>query len=127
MLLAIKIERLKAEIDKFDAENVHNIDKTGFFYHVLPGIIWIPSDIECSSVRRKKVPKNCVTLAVCCNATGSHKIPIQIIGRAKKPACIIAREWPVKYDSQNNGWIDKSTFLKWFNTVFVPSGCTKSL
>ena len=120
-VLLENIERLKAEIDKFDTENIYNMDETGLFYRVLPRTTWITDDIDRSSVRGKKVPKDRVTLTVCCNATGSHKIPIQMIGKARKPACIVGREWPVKYDYQNNAWMDKKTFLHWFNTIFVPS------
>jgi hypothetical protein len=56
---------------------------------------------------------------VCANATGSHKISCALIGKAKSPACIKNRVWPVPYFSQNKAWMDKETCWRWFREVFA--------
>ena len=66
----------------------------------------------------KKKSKERVSLVVCANATGTHKIPCTLIGKAKFPACIKNRERPFKYISQNKTWMDVSTYWKWFEEVF---------
>ena len=102
------------------------MDETGLFYRLIPRYsVLLPTEDK-KAVRGKKVKKERVTLTVCCNATGSHKIPIQIIGKPKKPAYIIGREWPVHYCSQNNAWMDTPTFMLWFDDIFYPNVTQKT-
>ena len=75
---------------------------------------------DVSTVRGKKNIKDRVSLVVCANATGSHKISCALIGKAKSPACIKNRVWPIPYFNQNKAWMDKETCWKWFREVFVP-------
>ena len=106
-VLLADIGRLKAEIDKFDAENVYNMDETGLFYRVIPRMTLVSGKVDRASVREKKTPKDRVIITVCCNATGSHNIPLQMIGKPKKSLCILGKEWLVEYVSINtmHGWI----------------------
>ena len=61
-----------------------------------------------------------VTLVVCCNVTGTEKVPITMIGKAKEPTCIVGKSWPLPYVAQRNAWIDIPSFNKWFDEVFIP-------
>ena len=36
------------------------------------------------------------------NATGTEKVPITMIGKAKEPACIVGNSWPLPYVAQRN-------------------------
>ena len=72
-----------------------------------------------SSTREKKNAKERVSLIVCANAIRTHKILCTLLGKAKFPACIKNREWPVKCISQNKAWIYVSTCWKWCE-VFYP-------
>ena len=49
-----------------------------------------------------------------------HKIPLQLVGKPKKPACIVGKEWPLPYCAQKNAWMDTSTFMKWSDEIFYP-------
>ncbi|XP_065650735.1 tigger transposable element-derived protein 6-like [Hydra vulgaris] len=62
------------------------------------------------TTRGKKKSKERVTLVVCSNATGSHKIPCSMIGKAARPACIVGRTWPIPYFYQKNAWMDVSIY-----------------
>jgi len=63
-----------------------------------------------------------VTLVLACNSTGSHKLPVAIIGSAAVPQCfkppLIRCRLP--YFSQKSAWMDAVVYEKWFNTMFVP-------
>ena len=72
------------------------------------------------AAHKGKKAKERVSLVVCANATGMHKISCTLIGKVKFPACIKNWEWPVKYISQNKAWLDVSTCWKWFEEVFYP-------
>jgi hypothetical protein len=73
-----------------------------------------------SSTRSKKKAKDHVSLIVCANTSGTHKIPCVMIGKPKEPACIKDRHRPVPYFNQAKAWMDVETCWKWFNEAFVP-------
>lgn len=115
------LHRLESIISTFKPENIYNMDETGLFFCLLPRYsILLPSE-DLTSVRGKKASKERVSLIVCANSTGSHKLPCTMIGKAKTPACIVGKKWPLPYFSQKNSWVDGETFNKWFNQVFVPA------
>jgi hypothetical protein len=77
-------------------------------------------DEDISTTRGKKKSKDRVSLIVCANAMGTHKIPCALIGKPKAPTYIKDRQWPVPYFIQAKAWMDVETCWKWFNEVFFP-------
>ena len=57
---------------------------------------------------------------MCCNADGTAKVDMAIIGKAKSPRCFDKGASPLKYFSRANAWSDSATFLKWWIEVFLP-------
>jgi hypothetical protein len=99
------LEELYSIIAQYDPENVYNMDEIGLFFRMLPrySILMLNEDI--SSTRGKKKAKDRVSLIVCANALGTHKIPCVMIGKLKEPACIKDRHWPVLYFNQAKAWM----------------------
>jgi hypothetical protein len=67
----------------------------------------------------KKKSQDRVSLILCANVVGTHKIPNALIGKPKALACIKDRQWPVPYFSQAKAWMDVEMCWKWFNEVFL--------
>ncbi len=111
---------LYAIIAQYDPENVYNMDETSLFFRLLPRYSLLMPDEDISTTRGKKKSKDRVSLIVCANAVGTHKIPYALIDKPKAPACIKDRQWPVPYFSQAKAWMDVETCWKWFNEVFLP-------
>jgi hypothetical protein len=82
------LEELYSIITQYDPENVCNMDETGLFFHLLPRYSILMPNEDISSTRGKKKAKDHVSLIVCANAFGTHKIPCVMIGKPKEPACI---------------------------------------
>ncbi len=114
------LEKLYSIIAQYDPENVYNMDETRLFFRLLPRYSTLMPNDDISSIRGKKKAKDRVSLIVCANASGTHKIPCVMIGKSKEPACIKDRHWPVLYFNQAKAWMDMETCWKWFNEVFVP-------
>ena len=93
--LVAALDKLYAIITKYDPKNVCNMDETGLFFRLLPKYIMLMPFENVSSTRAKKKTKK-VSLVVCANATGTHKIPFTLIGKATFPSCIKNWEWPAK-------------------------------
>eukprot|EP00042_Codosiga_hollandica_P025268 m.111195 g.111195 ORF g.111195 m.111195 type:complete len:186 (+) comp51818_c0_seq18:493-1050(+) len=67
-----------------------------------------------------------VTVMLATNATGSHKLPLFMIGKSKIPHCFrmadaASRQHNVTYASQSNSWMDSETCSRWFSSVFLPA------
>jgi hypothetical protein len=77
------LEELYSIIVQYDPENVYNMDKTGLFFYMLPKYSILMSNEDISSTRGKKKAKDRVSLIVCANASGTHKIPYVMIGKPK--------------------------------------------
>ena len=118
--LLAALDDLYATISRYDPENVYNMDETGLFFRLLPRYTLLMPFEDLSTTRGKKKAKERVSLVVCANATGTHKLPCTMIGKPKSPACSKKRQWPIKYFSQGKAWMDVDTCWKWFNEVFYP-------
>ena len=74
-----KLKLINDKIKNYDTENVYiyNMDETALFYLMLPCYSVLMPEEDISTVRGKKKSKERVTLTVCANATGSHKLPLK--------------------------------------------------
>lgn len=73
---------------------------------------------------RTKLIKYRLTIAPCSNADGTHKLPLFVIGKSKKPRAfknINLSSLPVYYRNQKSTWMDCNLFNSWFIDEFVPS------
>ena len=64
------------------------INETGLFFWLLPKYALFMPFEDVSSTRGKQKAKERVSLAVCANVTGTHKIPYTLIRKAEFPALI---------------------------------------
>ena len=99
--LSLQGEKLSADSDacadfvksfpKFVEENgysidqIFNCDETGLYFRLLPTKT-LAQTFEKSADGRKK-SKDRVTLNLCSNASGTIKLPLHLIGKAKRPRC----------------------------------------
>lgn len=100
---------------------VYNADETGLFFKMLPSKTLAAKNEK--EARGYKQQKERVTLMACCNADGSHKLPLLVIGKSRKPRCFQNSEMrtlPVVYCAQRKAWMDSDIFSKWFHENFVP-------
>ena len=102
-------------------EQIYNADETGLNWKCLP-----TKTLAHKSESRApghKSSKERITALCCANATGSHKVKLAVIGKAKKPHCFKGTEktnMPVTYFNQKKAWMDTTIFKTWFHENFVP-------
>lgn len=104
--------------NKFDMDFIYNADETGFNWKALPSKSLV-SQRE-AAAPGYKLSKDRVTVMVCVNATGTHKIPLLLIGKSKNPRCFKNVKIPLTYKSQKNAWMNADLFVEWFQHTFVP-------
>ncbi|XP_029177786.1 tigger transposable element-derived protein 2-like [Nylanderia fulva] len=111
-------EFVKYIIDnKIPLDKIYNAKETVFYWKTLPNKTFDTSSEN--EVSDGESVKNKVTLMVCTNVTGSHKLPLLIVGQDHN--CLEnIRSSSVIYTKQNNACIDKQLMLTWYQEVFLP-------
>lgn len=119
-------EMYKDQLDEFILEegyekaNIYNADESGLFWKILPDrTLALKTEMK---VPGGKLPKDRVTIMVCANATGSHKIDLLVIGKSKTPRCFPKnRQLPVVYSHSKKAWMNQDIFKDWYKDVFIPA------
>ena len=121
---AERMAAIRQKLEGVDVERIYNVDKTGLLYRGLPSRSSVPSeDRRTARGWRAMKRKDRVTLNLCCNETGTHKVPVTMIGKVAQPMCFQGEgnASPLPYFSQKSAWTDASVLKRWFEEVFVPA------
>ncbi len=100
----------------YSSEQIYSADECGLNFKEIP--VLSPS-------------KQSITLLLCCNATGKHRLPLLVINNNSNPACfevntgtkkhqIDKAALPVRYSHSPKAWITLEIFEQWFHDEFVP-------
>lgn len=75
---------------------MYNADESGLNWRSFPRKTLVTAEEH--SAPGRKIRKDRVTILFCANASGSHKLPLMIIGKSKNPKCFKSDEdLPVIY------------------------------
>ncbi|XP_018577088.1 jerky protein homolog-like [Anoplophora glabripennis] len=118
-------EKIQQKInnDGYSPDQIYNCDETGLNYKLLPAKT-LASRQETSAPGYKRSKERVTILAMqCSNASGSHKLPLTMIGKSTKPRAfknLSPTAMPVYYRNQRSAWMDSKLFKAWFYEEFVP-------
>ncbi|MFS1564304.1 MAG: hypothetical protein ACL7AX_13000 [Candidatus Arsenophonus phytopathogenicus] len=111
--------RAKIEEENYDPDFLYNADETGLCWKALPNRT-LASRRE-SAAPGHKTSKDRITVMTCSNSSGTHKIPLLVVGKSNKPRAFKnVKNLPVKYMSQKKAWMTTSLFVKWYDECFIP-------
>uniref|UniRef100_A0A7M4F5K3 DDE-1 domain-containing protein n=1 Tax=Crocodylus porosus TaxID=8502 RepID=A0A7M4F5K3_CROPO len=101
-------------------EQICDANETGLSWCCLPTTTLIGAG-EVGAVDFKQ-SKDHLTVLMCANAAGTHRIKLLLVGKFRRPRAFKGViHIPVEYKVQTNVWMDKEIFLHWFHHVFVPA------
>lgn len=101
-------------------DEIYNADESALFFKMLPSrSVVLGSEAKVSG---HKACKDRFTFMPCCNATGTHKLKLQIIGKSLMPRCF-GKKYPanIVYQSSKKAWQTRQLFQTWFHEHFVVS------
>jgi len=119
---AKRIAQIRTQLEDHPADRIYDMDKTGLFYRCIPDRSYVQTGQRRQARGTKAMKsKDRVTLVLACNATGSHKLPVAMISKAKKPLCFkpLRRDCRLPFFSEQSAWMDGIVFKSWFVTVFL--------
>ena len=111
------------EEEQLGPHQIYNADETGLYYRMLPSsTLAQQSDTQASTGFKQS--KERLTLLLCTNWEGSHKLKPLLIGKFRSPRCFHLTNMdalPVDYSWSHNAWMTASIFKWWFHDKFVPA------
>lgn len=118
---ATPIDNLTEIVAEYDPNNVYTVDETGLFYRLLPRSRVLMLSEDTTTPKGKQRAMERVSLVLCCNATGTERLPVSMISKQDAPRCMTpGTEWPLPFFHQSKAWIDAKIFTKWFDELFLP-------
>jgi len=112
-----KINEIKDQLSNYNPEDIYNMDETALFYR-LQG----QHSLSNAQIPGFKLPKDRITLVLCTNSTGSHKLPLWIIGKYKNPRAfksINTTRLPAIYKSNKKAWMNTILFKEWIHWLDI--------
>lgn len=109
--LSVNQAELMELIGQYLPDDVFNFDESALFYR-------LPPNKTLATLRRNgtKGDKARVTVAFCCNLTGSEKMDLIVIGTAKRPMPfrgVRVDQIPFVYYNNETAWQNRGTFGDW--------------
>ncbi|GBM81817.1 Tigger transposable element-derived protein 2 [Araneus ventricosus] len=103
-------------------QQIYNVDETDLYYRILPTkTLASRKEVAAPGYKRNK---DRVTVSLCGNASGTHKLPVILIGKSVKPRVfknITVKSLPVHYTPSKTVWMNQDLLIEWFHSEFVPS------
>lgn len=106
--------------DKLSLDQIFSCDETSLNFKMLPKKSTLTAN--CQPLASENKEKNDrVAIMACCNATGTFKLPLTVVGKYAKPRAIKDLTLlPVYYKNQKPTLMTAFFYKKWFENEFVP-------
>src|SRR6266516_5743718 len=105
---------LKDKCTRYPPERIYNMDETGLFYRLEPD-----RTLATRRLSGRKKNKERLSVALCANADGSHKLNPLIIGSSAKPRCfknVRLENLAMTYRSNAKAWMLTVLFQEWLRS-----------
>lgn len=113
---------LAQHLAPFSLDAIYTVDECILFYRLLPRTSYVTTKagkLTLLSTPTMTVDDR-VSLYVSCNASGTSRVPLTLVGRYAHPRSFGKQKPPLPYIAQQNAWTDALTFRNWFLNVFLP-------
>lgn len=110
-----KQTRLQCLLQKYAPCDIYNADEMGLFFKCLPDQTLCRKGERCIG---GKLSKERITVMVCANMDGSHKLDLFVVGKSKRPRCFKGvRTLPVTYAANTRAWMTQALFEDWLRKL----------
>ncbi|CAB5363548.1 unnamed protein product [Rhizophagus irregularis] len=109
--IAEALPLLRSKCAEYPPDRIYNMDETGLFYQLEPD-----RTLATKQLSGRKKNKERLSVALCVNSDGSHKLPPLVIGKYANPQCfknINIGNLPITYRSNAKAWMLTTLFQEW--------------
>ena len=113
LVIGETITGLKQLTNNYAWKDIYNMNETGLFF-------WMELDttLATQQLAGKKKNKERLSVALCCNGDGSHKLKPLVIGKNAKPRCfknVKLENLGVIYQYNKKAWMTAILFQEWLH------------
>jgi hypothetical protein len=128
------VETYKTDFNKllkdgeFALENVYNVVYTVILWKAVPEKTLIFSHAK--KVGKQKMMGDHISVLLCANATGCHKLPALIIGSIAETLRLYnmnTSAFSIIYRANAHGWMNRKIFSEWYRNYFLQSVIKRQL
>jgi hypothetical protein len=112
--MAADLAHIQAKVAQYAPADQYNCDETGLFWKLMP-----ERGLSTHRLPGQKKEKARITIHHACNATGSHKLPMWVIGKHKQPRCFRAsgvkdvEALGIKWRANKKAWMTQEIMVDW--------------
>ena len=108
-----QLQELQKLCLEYDSNDIYNADETGLFWQATPSYT-----LATGPQAGCKQKKDRITILPCCNASGTHRLQLWIIGKAANPRAFGKNNsqismHPIHYRSNKKAWMTGKLFFDW--------------
>jgi hypothetical protein len=97
----------------YSEEDIYSADETGVLYNMTPDSTFKFKGEKCVG---RKMSKNCLTVLICANMTGTDKKRLFVIGKSQTPHCFKnVKKLPVEYAANKKAWMTSDIFQQYIS------------
>lgn len=109
------VETLPSLIAGFEPRNVFNADEAGLFFNLQPEKSLCLKGEPCHGGKKSKER---ITVLFCCNADGSEKLKLTVVGKFQKPRCFKRENHlPCVYRANKKSWMTAGLFEEFLSLL----------
>ncbi|KAK8741173.1 hypothetical protein OTU49_002534, partial [Cherax quadricarinatus] len=91
--------------ENLSPEQIYNADEIALYWHYVPRKALTMADERAPT--GFKDARHRLTILMCANAAGTHKMKLAVIGKSKCPRCLKGvHNLPVHYYANKKGWVN---------------------
>lgn len=110
-----KTTELPQYLARYEPANVFNADETALFFKALPEKTITFKGDPCVGGKRSKER---VTVLLASNMSGTERLPLLVIGKARNPRCFKnIHHFPVQYHANRKAWMTSDIFQAWLRQL----------
>ena len=116
---------IQAICNQYEPDNIYNMDETRLFWRLMPN-----GSLASKGQAGQKKDKAPITVVVACNATGTDRLPLWVIGSTQTPRALrgfnmasIGCIW--KWNS--TAWMKSDIMVQWLRTFYLRVGRQKPI
>lgn len=120
-----EMRALQTVAGEFQEEDIYNMDETGLFWKMIPS-----RGLLSQSYPGLKREKARISLCFCVNATGSDRLPVWIIGKAKTPRAlrnVSISTMGGRWRWNKKAWMNTTIMCEWLQEFYQHIGSTRQV
>jgi hypothetical protein len=110
---------------QYHEEDIYNMDETGLYWRKSPA-----SGLASEKRPGIKRDKTRITLVVCVNFTGSHRLPIWVIGKSQRPRAlknVNLRALGCEWRANKKAWMNTIVMSEWLEAFYSSISPSRSV